>query len=148
MRILTDSAQETIEAGEHFGRCLRGGEIIGLYGELGSGKTHFIKGVAKGAGVDKSDYVNSPTFVIVNEYNGRLDIYHVDAYRLENLREFEMLGLDDMCYPGSVVLIEWADRVEKALDGIDLIRIELRHMGTNTRELVIGSCPKYLADCI
>ena len=142
--IVTDSPQETIELGRKIGLMLKGGEIIALTGQLGTGKTHLIKGIAKGAGAENSGSVNSPTFVIVNEYQGRLDIYHIDAYRLESIAEFEVLGFDDYCYPNSVVVIEWADKIESALGTINYIRIELEHGGESTRKIKISNCPEYL----
>ncbi|MBN2588908.1 MAG: tRNA (adenosine(37)-N6)-threonylcarbamoyltransferase complex ATPase subunit type 1 TsaE [Sedimentisphaerales bacterium] len=142
--IVTDSPQETIELGRKIGSMLKGGEVIALTGQLGAGKTHLIKGIAAGAGAEDSDTVNSPTFVIVNEYQGRLDIYHIDAYRLESIAEFEVLGFDDYCYPNSIVVIEWADKIEAALKTINYIRIELEHSGESTRKININNCPEYL----
>jgi tRNA threonylcarbamoyladenosine biosynthesis protein TsaE len=124
---------------------LKGSEIIGLVGPLGSGKTHLIKGIAAGAGAEQAQRnVNSPTFVIVNEYQGRLGIYHIDAYRLNSTAEFEMLGFDDCCRPDSVVLIEWADKILPALDGVDLIQIELSHVTRSERAINISNAPGYL----
>ena len=131
----SNSPEETIELGRKIGSQLKGGEVIAVCGPLGSGKTHLIKGIAAGAGAKDSREVNSPTFVIVNEYAGRLDIYHIDAYRLNSVSEFEMLGFDDFCYPRSVVLIEWADKIESALQAIDYIRIELEHAGESQRKI-------------
>ena len=143
--ILTNSPQETIEAGRKIGAQLRGGEIFAICGQLGAGKTHLIKGLAAGVGADEAGRkVNSPTFVIVNEYSGRFDIYHIDAYRLESTSEFEMLGFDDYCYPGSVVVIEWADKIESALAGAEYIRIELSHAGESMRGIRIENAPAYL----
>ncbi len=96
--ITTNSPSETIEFGHKLGSKLKGGEVIALCGPLGSGKTHLIKGIAAGAGANDQSHINSPTFVIVNEYAGRLDIYHIDAYRLDTVSEFETLGFDDFCY--------------------------------------------------
>jgi tRNA threonylcarbamoyladenosine biosynthesis protein TsaE len=131
----SNSPDETIEFGQRLGSQLRGGEVIAVCGPLGSGKTHLIKGIAAGAGAKDHRNVNSPTFVIVNEYAGRLDIYHIDAYRLNSVSEFEMLGFDDFCYQQSVVLIEWADKIESALQAIDYIRIELEHAGETKRKI-------------
>ena len=135
--IISSSPDETIELGRKIGSQLKGGEVIAVCGSLGSGKTHLIKGIAAGAGAKDHRNVNSPTFVIVNEYVGRLDIYHIDAYRLNSVSEFEMLGFDDLCYPRSVVLIEWADKIESSLQAIDYIRIELEHTGENKRKMNI-----------
>jgi tRNA threonylcarbamoyladenosine biosynthesis protein TsaE len=134
---ISNSPEETIEFGHRIGSQLKGGEIIGIYGNLGSGKTHLIKGIASGAGAKDKHQINSPTFVIVNEYKGRVDIYHIDAYRLNSPAEFEMIGFDDFCYPQSVVLIEWADKVESNLLRTNFIRIELSYNGQNSREIRI-----------
>jgi len=142
--IISSSADETIELGRRLGSQLKGGEVIAVCGSLGSGKTHLIKGIAAGAGAKNHRNVNSPTFVIVNEYAGRLDIYHIDAYRLNSVAEFEMLGFDDFCYPLSVVLIEWADKIESAIQAIDYIRIELEHTGENKRKIHIKNTPFYI----
>ncbi len=144
--IISNSPQETIEFGRRIGSQLKGGEVIGIYGLLGSGKTHLIKGIAAGAGAQDSKQVNSPTFVIVKEYAGRLDIYHIDAYRLNSIAEFEMLGFDEYCRPQSVVLIEWADKIESALHAIDYIRIELQHAGQTKRKIHVENAPGYI-DC-
>jgi tRNA threonylcarbamoyladenosine biosynthesis protein TsaE len=141
---VSNSPQETIGLGRRFGAQLRGGEVIAVCGPLGSGKTHLIKGVAAGAGADDGKVVTSPTFVIVNQYSGRFDIFHVDAYRLNNIAEFEMLGFDDLCYGQSIVLIEWADKIESALQGIDYIRIALSHAGPDNREIHINNIPGHI----
>jgi tRNA threonylcarbamoyladenosine biosynthesis protein TsaE len=144
--IISNSPEETIELGRRIGSQLQGGEVIGICGLLGSGKTHLIKGIAAGAGAQDSKQVNSPTFVIVNEYSGRLDIYHIDAYRLNSIAEFEMLGFDEYCHPQSVVLIEWADKIESVLQAIDYIRIELQHAGETKRKIHVENAPGYI-DC-
>ena len=141
---ILNSPEETIEFGRRFGQQLKGGEIVALSGPLGSGKTHLVKGIASGAGAGDQRDVNSPTFVIVNEYKGRWDIYHIDAYRLNSIVEFEMLGFDDFCYPQSVVLIEWADKVESALHDLNYIRIELEHAGQTKRKIYLKNLPEYV----
>lgn len=142
--ITSESPEQTTELGRKIGQQLKGGEIIAVCGPLGSGKTHLIKGIAAGTGAQDRKRVTSPTFVIVNEYKGGLDIYHVDAYRLNSLDEFEMIGFDDFCYPGSVVLIEWADKIEAALQTMDYIRIEMTHAGKTKRKIHIKNAPKYM----
>ena len=153
--IISNSPQETIALGRRLGSQLKGGEVIGICGLLGSGKTHLIKGIAAGAGAEDSKQVNSPTFVIVNEYSGRpveslqverLDIYHIDAYRLNSISEFEMLGFDEYCRPQSVVLIEWADKIESALKAVNYIHIELFHAGDTKRKIHVENTPDYI-DC-
>ena len=139
------SHDDTISLGRSIGSQLRGGEVIALVGPLGSGKTHIIKGIAAGAGAKDTSIVTSPTFVLVNEYEGsRLEIYHIDAYRLESLRDFEMLGFDDFCHPGSVVMIEWADKVLPILSDIEHITINLTYAGENTRKIILSNVPAYI----
>ena len=135
MDILSESVEQTIEFGRRLGCELKGGEVISLIGPLGSGKTHLVKGIAAGAGAENAHRVNSPTFVLINEYPGRLEIFHIDAYRISSIEEFERLGICDLIGPGSVVIIEWADKVKPALNGIDCIEIKLAHKGLNTRQI-------------
>ncbi len=145
--LISDSTDQTVEFGKKIGTLIKGGEIFCLTGPLGSGTTHLVKGIAAGAGASDSRQVNSPTFVIINEYNvpgSGLDIYHIDAYRLDSIAEFEMLGFDDLCYPNSVVLIEWADKVRSAIKDIDSIGIELSHISQNQRQINIKNLPSYL----
>ena len=145
--LISDSTDQTVEFGKRIGSLLKGGEIFCLSGPLGSGKTHLVKGIAAGAGASDPRQVNSPTFVIVNEYHGPgsiFDIYHIDAYRLDSIAEFEMLGFDDLCYPNSVVLIEWADKVRPALKNIDSIGVELSHISQNQRRINMKNIPSHL----
>jgi tRNA threonylcarbamoyladenosine biosynthesis protein TsaE len=88
---------------------------------------------------------------LINEYSGpeiRLDVYHVDAYRLESVREFEMLGFDDLCRPDSVVLIEWADRVQAALENVDTIGVELSHIDQQKRRICLKNAPYYILESL
>jgi len=142
--VVSSSPDETIELGRQMGSQLQGGEVVAFCGLLGSGKTHLIKGVACGLGAAASKVVTSPTFVIVKEYTGRFDIYHIDAYRIESVEEFEKVGFDDFCYKGSVVLIEWADKIESALGGVDYIRVELFHAGQTKRKIYFRNMPEYI----
>jgi tRNA threonylcarbamoyladenosine biosynthesis protein TsaE len=144
MTITSRSAAETMALGRRIGTQLQGGEIFAICGPLGSGKTHLIKGIAAGAGAPNSTDVTSPTFVIINEYPGRLAIYHIDAYRLNSIAEFEMLGFDDLCYPESVVLIEWADKIESAIREIEYTRIDLAHAGEHERTVHFQRLPPYV----
>ena len=142
---VSSSPEETIKFGKNIGSQLTGGEVIAICGQLGTGKSHLIKGIASGAaGQESGKEVNSPTFVIVNQYAGRLDIYHIDAYRLNSIAEFEQIGFDDFCYPDSVVLIEWADKIESALSRINYIRIELSHLNQTKRKIHIENIPGYM----
>ncbi|MEN8126301.1 MAG: tRNA (adenosine(37)-N6)-threonylcarbamoyltransferase complex ATPase subunit type 1 TsaE [Planctomycetota bacterium] len=146
IEIITDSAAETIELGRRIGAALKGAEVFALIGNLGTGKTHLIKGISLGLEAHDSDQVSSPTFVLVNEYfgrNGMIHIYHIDAYRIESVAEFEALGFDEYCRPDSVVLVEWADKVLPALDDYDCITVHLEHVSENQRKIVIQNAPDY-----
>ena len=145
--LISHSTDQTIQLGREIGNLLQGGEVFCFIGTLGSGKTHLIKGIAQGAGAPSSQPVNSPTFVIVNEYLGQdsqFDIYHIDAYRIDSITEFEMLGFDDLCYPQSIVLIEWADKVQSALKEVDYIQIKMSHYSENQRKILLENIPHHL----
>ena len=137
--IISQSVEQTIAIGREIGEKLRGGEIFAITGDLGAGKTHLIKGIAAGAGAQDAHHVNSPTFVLVNEYIGRYDIFHIDAYRIETSAQFEQIGFDDFCYPQSVVLIEWADKVRDILAQItSCVWISIEHVGQTERRIHIN----------
>ncbi len=144
---VTHSAQETIALGKKIAAGLHGGQVVALIGDLGSGKTHLIKGIAQGLHAPDPTKVCSPTFVLVNEYdtaNG-LTLYHIDAYRLISPREMDTLGFDDFCRPDAIVLVEWADKVMPALAGLDVLTIELAHAGQDRRHIRIVNPDKTMA---
>jgi tRNA threonylcarbamoyladenosine biosynthesis protein TsaE len=125
LTLVTRSPEDTVAAGERFGRRLAAGTVVALVGPLGAGKTHFVKGVCRGLGVADPARVNSPTFVLVNEYSGRVPVFHLDAYRLRSEGELFEIGWDEMLESGGVVLLEWADRVPGALPaGAITVRFE------------------------
>jgi tRNA threonylcarbamoyladenosine biosynthesis protein TsaE len=146
LEITTKNPAETIELGRKIGSLLKGGEVFAIEGPLGSGKTHLIKGIVAGANGGLCDHVNSPTFVLVNEYPGKLDVFHIDAYRLETTSEFELLGFDDFLYPTSVILIEWADKVHAILDSMNCISLTLDYDSKDLRSVCLTNAPPYLAD--
>lgn len=111
--IKLDSLEITEKFGEKLGSLLQAGDVICLNGELGAGKTTLTKNIAKGMGIE--DYVTSPTFSIINEYYGKLNLYHFDTYRLEDVEEVSYLGFDEYFYGDGVCVIEWADRIEAFL---------------------------------
>lgn len=106
-------ATQTISLGERIGRLCPAGSVIALYGGLAAGKTTLAKGIA--LGLDIEDELTSPTFTLLNEYSGRLALYHFDAYRLSGPSDFEDLGSDEIFRAGGVCLIEWSERIEGAL---------------------------------
>lgn len=120
--ITTRSEDETSAAGERLARGLRGGDVVLLYGELGAGKTAFVRGLATGLGAPAGE-VSSPTFTLVQEYPGRVMLYHVDLYRLEP-KEVDDLGLEELVLGDGVVAIEWAERWTGRPDDVCEVRIE------------------------
>ncbi len=142
---VTSSPEETIALGKKIGKLLQGGEVFAVIGELGAGKTQLIKGIVAGAGDPRADrLVTSPTFVIINEYAGKFQIYHIDAYRISSIAEFENVGFHDLCRPDSVVLIEWADKVEDAIKLIDYIKIYISHISKLERNISIHHLPVWM----
>jgi tRNA threonylcarbamoyladenosine biosynthesis protein TsaE len=107
----TRSPKETRELGRTVGSCLHHGIMLYLMGDLGSGKTAFVQGLARGLEVPSEYYVTSPTFTLVNEYPGRLPLYHIDLYRLEDTVDFEDIGLFDLPEENAVAAVEWAERL-------------------------------------
>jgi len=104
------SEQETVRLGALLGHCLKSGDFVALVGELGSGKTWFTKGLALGLGISPETVITSPSFALMNEYQGRIPLFHMDAYRLEELSAFLSAGLEEYFYEEGVVAMEWADR--------------------------------------
>lgn len=137
MECISNSPDDTRELGRRLGRCIAPGLLIGLDGELGSGKTCFVQGLAEGIGVP-SDEVSSPTFVICHEYRGRLTLLHVDAYRLKQLDEFEELGIAESLENGAAVVVEWSERVASALP-VDRLQIQIEELAPEQRKLVFRS---------
>lgn len=109
MTIVSGSPEETAAAGERLARTLRPGDVVGLRGELGAGKTCFVQGVARGLGV--RGRVSSPTFTLINEHAGTWPVHHVDAYRLEGPAEAAGLGLEELLDGDGVTLVEWSERL-------------------------------------
>jgi len=131
----TASVQETRALGERIGRGLKGGEIILLSGDLGAGKTVFTKGIA--AGLDALDPVVSPTFTLVNIYKARLDIVHVDLYRLDS-REVWGLGLEDYMDQGHVVVVEWGD-VGRAFFKGACMQVRIEYLDETSRRITVDA---------
>jgi tRNA threonylcarbamoyladenosine biosynthesis protein TsaE len=128
------SPSETIRIGKTIGSSLQAGDVVALMGELGAGKTQFIKGLAQGIGVGKSAYVSSPSFTLINEYKGEIPFYHIDLYRLEEEKEAEELGLEEYFYGEGITAIEWANRIPSLLPG-ELLRVNIHYTGKQTRSI-------------
>lgn len=101
--------------GKRLAHFLEPGDVLALTGELGSGKTTFTKGIAMGLGIAHPEYVNSPSFVLIKEYKGRIDLYHLDLYRLDRLYEIEYIGFQEYLKGDGIVVIEWAEKLEHFL---------------------------------
>ncbi|MFC1511285.1 tRNA (adenosine(37)-N6)-threonylcarbamoyltransferase complex ATPase subunit type 1 TsaE [Candidatus Margulisiibacteriota bacterium] len=136
MVVFSRSAKETVALGQKIGRKLEANEVIALIGPLGAGKTTLVQGIAEGLGV--KDYVTSPTFIIINEYQGRLPFFHVDLYRLNNVSEIEDLGIEEYFNRGGVCVIEWAEKLQ-TLKPDNMETIEITIKTENEREICISS---------
>lgn len=129
---------ETRQLGAALGKRAQRGQIITLLGDLGAGKTRFAQGFGTGLGVPDDVVINSPTFTLINQYEGRLTCYHIDLYRLSDASEAETLGLDDFLYGDGVSLIEWANRLGEDLPASRL-EIELIYLDEDERRLEINA---------
>jgi tRNA threonylcarbamoyladenosine biosynthesis protein TsaE len=128
------SPEVTAATGEELGRTLQAGDVVALTGELGAGKTCFIQGLVRGLGAPVQ--ATSPTFVLINEYRGRVPIHHVDAYRTESLGELLDLGLPELFDEEAVSVVEWADKLEPLLPP-RTIRVHIRGVGPEPRRIAI-----------
>jgi tRNA threonylcarbamoyladenosine biosynthesis protein TsaE len=120
--------------GRALGRLLFPGAVVGLVGPLGAGKTHLVRAIAEGLGIRDSRVVSSPTFVLIQEYDARLPIYHFDAYRLHNPSEFFDLGAHEYFEGQGVSLVEWADRVTGCLPA-EHLWVQLAVTGPDSRQV-------------
>jgi len=132
--VISHSADETRAAGERLGARLEAGAVVACIGELGAGKTCFIQGLARGLGVETP--VTSPTFVLINEYRGRLPVHHLDAYRTDSLLEVLDLGIEEMMHGDGVTVIEWADKLLPILPA-HTITVTIDGLGDEPRRIVI-----------
>ena len=130
----TESPEETIELASKIGAVLRKGDVIAYRGGLGAGKTTFTRGLAIGAGLE--DEVTSPTFALINEYHGNLDIYHFDMYRIEGTDDLETTGFFDYPMDESVFVIERSENISEILPE-NTIYIEIKRTGDESREIII-----------
>lgn len=129
------SLSETERLGRSLAAALEPGDVVALVGSLGAGKTQLVRAVAAGLGVEPA-VVSSPTFVIVTEYEGRVPVVHVDAYRLEDLSDLDSAGWSEELLTGAVTLIEWADRIAERLPA-DRVWVELEHVDPESRRITV-----------
>lgn len=130
------SEEDTINLARKIGQSLKGTELIFLSGELGAGKTAFVRGLAAGLGVEDESLVCSPSFTLVNVYTGRVPLYHVDLYRLEGEEEIEELGLEDYLGEG-VVAVEWAEKMGRVFCEIKRLEVLFEVMDQDKRKIII-----------
>jgi len=130
--VTTHSPEQTRSLGQLIGGLAQGNDLYLLKGNLGTGKTHFVQGIAFGLGI--KEYACSPSFMIAREYHGRLALYHLDLYRLDHIEEISDLGLDEYFRADAVCAIEWAEKGSVILPQ-DNLTIALEHMPGNVREI-------------
>lgn len=127
--IITESTQETLNLGRKLGRNLKAGDVVCLFGQLGSGKTVLVKGIAVGLGI-KGNKVNSPSFVLLKQYKGKILLNHFDLFRLKKIEEILDIGFQEYIYSKDISVIEWAERLGKFLPDEFLgIRLDIRGKG-------------------
>jgi len=114
-QITTHTSDETQKLGKTIGKWIEHPLVIGLSGDLGSGKTAFVQGLAEGLEVPDEYYITSPTFTLINQYPGRFPLFHIDLYRLDGISDLEDIGLDELLYDQAVIAIEWAEKLSPDL---------------------------------
>ncbi|MFL2916547.1 MAG: tRNA (adenosine(37)-N6)-threonylcarbamoyltransferase complex ATPase subunit type 1 TsaE [Nitrospinia bacterium] len=121
MKKNSHSPEETLHLGKSIGSSLISGDIILLFGDLGAGKTRLTQGICNGLGLEKDTYIRSPTFTLINEYQGRLPIYHIDLYRIDSHEEIYSLGLEEILFNQGITIIEWAEKLRSPKNSHNLI---------------------------
>lgn len=132
MKITTNSTDETIKLGKKIGQHLKSGDVLGLIGDLGTGKTTLVKGIAAGLNINEQE-VSSPSFTLIKEYRGKIPLYHFDLYRLDKVEDIALLGMDEYLFDDGACVIEWAEKMKMLLP--DYLQINLIVSGENKREL-------------
>lgn len=135
MEFMTRSPQQTLRLGSFLGEMISAGMVVALIGNLGTGKTMLAKGISRGLGVRDEGEVTSPSFVLVNEYEGRVPVFHLDLYRLDNWRQTEEMGWDEWVSGAGVALVEWAEKA-MPLWPQEIIEIYFQWMGPEERRLL------------
>jgi tRNA threonylcarbamoyladenosine biosynthesis protein TsaE len=142
IEIISYSPEQTFELGNTIGRSLKDGDILALSGELGTGKTCFAGGLARGLGVDENYQITSPTFTLINEYPARCKLYHFDVYRLGNYSELDDLGYEEYISGNGVVVIEWAEKIAEVLPA-KAVFFKFEYLDEHSRKIIItGFKPK------
>jgi len=147
VEIISASAQKTWEMARTVGERLKPGDVLALSGELGSGKTCFTGGLARGLGVDEKYRITSPTFTLINEYPARYKLFHFDVYRLNSYSEFEDLGYEEYFSDGGIVVIEWAEKIAQILPP-ETIFIQFEYIDENRRKIIVKGPENRLQDLL
>lgn len=143
MEFITNSVEETLAAAEKVAASLSAGDIILYEGDMGAGKTHFTKGVARYLGVD--DEVTSPTFALVNEYEGRLPLFHFDLYRIDSYDDLYAIGFFDYLDRGGIIAAEWSENIAELKDELgDVITVCIEKLSETGRKITVSG--KYFGD--
>jgi len=135
MEFFSKNEADTENAGAIFAKSIPNGTVVAMYGDLGAGKTAFVRGMARGMGIDAR--VNSPTFTIVNEYIGERQLFHFDMYRLGSSDELFDIGWEDYLSRGGVCAVEWTENVEDALEGDEIV-VRIEKVSDTERRITIG----------
>ena len=143
-KIISNSVKQTQEIAAKLAKCLKPGDVIALIGNLGSGKTAFVKGLVRGLGISKSK-VLSPTFVLMRQYKGKMTVNHFDLYRLKNIQQLREIGYEEYFFSDGITVIEWADRVKEALPK-EYLEIGFDFLDKNSRCLKFKAYGKRYAD--
>jgi tRNA threonylcarbamoyladenosine biosynthesis protein TsaE len=138
IQITTDSVEDTQQLGQKIGSLVNTGTVLALTGDLGSGKTAFVQGLARGLDVPDNYYITSPSFTLINEYPGRCKLFHVDLYRMGNIDDFEDIGIYEILEKNGVAAIEWADKLPEALLS-EYVAIQFEISNENSRKICINA---------
>ncbi len=137
VELISHSVDDTINLGTFIGKNLREGSIVALMGDLGSGKTCITQGIARGLGVSEKYYITSPTFTLINEYPGRVPLYHLDVYRLSGSADLRDMGYEEYFFGEGVIVVEWAEKIDDIIPS-DSIFIWLKYLDEGKREITIS----------
>ena len=135
--MISRNAAETVKIGELIGSMLEPGDVVALIGELGAGKTCLTQGLARGLGVPAAFQITSPTFTLINEYPGRINLTHIDTYRLSGITDMIDLGCEEYFSDCNVVVIEWAEKVREILPE-STVFIQMTYLDENDRKIEIS----------
>lgn len=135
-KITSHSEEETQSFAENFAKSLKAGSVLLLDGDLGAGKTTFVKGLAKGLGVPESVMTHSPTFTLINQYPGKLNLVHIDLYRIDHRQQLIELGIEEYFDGANILAVEWASKAANFWPSHS-IRVSLKSLGSHSREIMI-----------